>query len=391
VNGVETVTPDEGMPPQRRQLLEVAALVHRHLGMTIDATQLPSLAAAVGRIRPGLRADGFLRLLASWESREWAISRLVDEVTVKETYFFRNLSELEHIAWTPGLRLWNPGCATGEEPYTLAMLAAEALGGDAAGTSILATDVVTAALRSADQGLYGERSMRTVPVHIRDRYFQPHAADRYAVGTDARRPVRFARHNLVSDPIPPPGTGSFDVIVCRSVLIYFDAETARRTVAALRRALRPGGRLVLGAADRLAVPPTPRGITPIGRPGPHARAATAPLRHAARTPPPDSLDPEPHFAHGVAMQASGDIPGAVGSLRRAIYLAPDFARAAFALGGAHEAIGDTMAARRAYQQALWALRPDGPPQRLLGDREADDVAAACRTRVDRIDKERTRE
>ena len=118
----------------------------------------------MGRIRPGLRADGLLRLLASWESREWAISRLVEEVTVKETYFFRNLSELDRITWTPGLRLWNPGCATGEEPYTLAMLAAEALGSDAAGASILATDVVPAALRSADQGRYGERSMRTVPV-----------------------------------------------------------------------------------------------------------------------------------------------------------------------------------------------------------------------------------
>ncbi len=397
MTGAEMAGLDQQMPAQRRRLLEVAALVHRHVGMTIDETQLSSLAAAVGRIRPGLRADGLLRLLASWESREWAMSRLVDEVTVQETYFFRNVSELDPIAWTSGLRVWNPGCATGEEPYTLAMLAAEALGADAAGTSILATDVVPAALRNADVGRYGERSMRTVPMHLRNRYFRPLPTGRYEVGTDARRPVRFARHNLVTDPIPPPGAGNFDAIVCRSVLIYFDADAARRTVTALRRALRPGGRLVLGAADRLAIPPEPRASAPITARMTHPRAATAKaaaagaVSQAVETPPPDSLDPEPHFAHGVAMQASGDIPGAVGSLRRAIYLAPDFARAAFALGGAHEAIGDTIAARRAYQQALWALRPDGPPQLLLGNSEAYDVAAACRTRIDRIDKERARE
>ena len=378
---------------EREQLLALAKLVRRRIGVDIDDARLPLLAAAVARIRPRLRPEDLLRLVGDPQAGDWAFERLVDQVTVRETRFFRHPAELAGIDWAPGLRLWNPGCATGEESYTLAMMALDARAGVGATVSILATDVAAAALERAREFRYAERSLRGMPASSRERHLEA-VGTRFEVSEAARRMVRVARHNLVADPFPPVDAGRFDVIVCRNVLIYFDADTSRRVVAALRRALVPGGQLVLGAADRLSAPPA-HGETvpapPAPRPRPRVRPwSRSPRAVTAAAPVAGSLDPCAHFVHGLALKAAGDLAGSVVALRRAVYLAPDFARAAFELARDHEALGDTTAARRAYQQTLWALDSGPASERWPDDGEPADLRPACHRSLDRLDREERR-
>ena len=262
---------------------------------------------------------------------------------------------------------------------------------------------------------------------------------RYHVKDSLRSLVRFRHHNLVNDPSPPLGEVTFDVIFCRNVLIYFDPPTVERALRSLEAALRPGGRLILGAGDRLASlgrfggnlagqaerrrrrgPVKPALRRPLGldpepaeETGPSGAAAVT----AAGAEPPgprrraedrveDALlaadrgdldsaleiveallaeDPtmvDAYFVRGLVELDSGDLGAAIGSLRRSLYLDPTFGLAAFELGRAHDAGDDPLAARRAYAQALRTLDPEDERHRVILDQvDLADVAAACAARL----------
>ena len=216
-------------------LRQVAELVRRETGIVLKPAQESALTAALRRAVPGVDAAGFLWLASDAVEGRVAIDRLIDEVTVKETSFLRDQRQLETISWrallenaraagSETIRVWTAGCATGEEAYTLAMLASEAFAPGVPPVDILATDVSVTALAAAAEGRYRERRVRAVGADLRARYFESDG-DRLVVGERLRRLVRFQRHNLVSDPTPPLGEAPFDLIACRNVLIYFDGPT----------------------------------------------------------------------------------------------------------------------------------------------------------------------
>ncbi len=208
-----------------------------------------------------------------------AIATLVENVVVSETAFWRHPEQLALItrlaaAADAPLAIWSAGCATGEEPYSVAIALLEA-GRAACRDRILATDVSSRALAAAHEGTYGVRSLRKLPPALAERWF--HGATERRVRPEVRALVKFEHHNVVAD--PPPG-GPFDVVLCRNVLIYFDARTAAAVVARLALALRPGGALVLGPVE-LALASDPAGLewaedggaTFLRRPGPRAGPA----------------------------------------------------------------------------------------------------------------------
>ncbi|MHB8468896.1 MAG: CheR family methyltransferase [Gaiellaceae bacterium] len=221
-------------------LERIADLVHEESGIRLRPNQHASLRSAVTRL--GWNPEDVVGLAEDPACR----ARLVDEVLVKETSFLRDRAQLDAIPWSRTSRVWSVGCASGEEPYTLALLAAEA----GATADVLGTDLSATALAAARAGRYRPRAVRAVEPLLRERYFVQDR-DRLAVGERLRRSVRFVQHNVVRGPVPPAGETGFDLIVCRNVLIYFDGETAEQVVAALESALRAGGTLVLGAADVL--------------------------------------------------------------------------------------------------------------------------------------------
>ena len=146
------------------------------------------------------------------------------------------------------IRVWSAGCATGQEAYTLAMVFAELLGAETfrERVKIYATDADEDALAKARTAQYTEREMAGVPPHLLSRYFD-HTGDTYTFNKEARRQVIFGRHDLVQDaPI-----SRVDLLVCRNVLMYFNAETQTRILARFHFALNEGGLLLLGRAETL--------------------------------------------------------------------------------------------------------------------------------------------
>jgi two-component system, chemotaxis family, CheB/CheR fusion protein len=147
------------------------------------------------------------------------------------------------------IRVWSAGCASGEEPYSLAMLFAESLGTEefVRRVKIYATDVDDEALDHARHALYTDRQVEAVPEPLRNRYFDK-LGEKYAFKKIFRRNVIFGRNDLVDDaPI-----SKIDLLVCRNTLMYFDAKTQARILRRFHFALRHGGFLLLGKAETLA-------------------------------------------------------------------------------------------------------------------------------------------
>ena len=184
---------------------------------------------------------------------------LITELTIGETFFlrengqfafFRNsvLPELRSLSGQRRLRIWSAGCATGEEPYSIAIVLHEA--GWPGGASILGTDIATARLAVARRARYTAWSMRGVSEDTIARYFE-RRGKQFVLRQDLRRAVEFRILNLASQEYPSviSGIERMDVIFCRNVLIYFDHRTVAAIAERLLESLAPGGWLFLGASD----------------------------------------------------------------------------------------------------------------------------------------------
>lgn len=175
---------------------------------------------------------------------------LAAELTVGETYFFRNreqfeaLVELARGAGRP-LDIVSAGCASGEEPYSIAIALREA---QLAAPSIRAFDINPEALRRAMRARYSTWSLRETVDETRDPWF--HVAGKHVeLAAELRDAVQFERANLLEAATWP--AASCDIVFCRNVLMYFRPGVMARVVCAIRDALRPGGHLFLGHAETL--------------------------------------------------------------------------------------------------------------------------------------------
>lgn len=232
------------------------------------------LLAAALAARTGLDAKRTAPRLAEMAARgplasptDAAFQPLLESLLVHETYFFRHPRQLELLdklvlpqlerarqeAARPHLLLWSAGCATGEEAWTLALMAA------AMPFRLLASDLSHSALRVARDGRYAARagldSFRGLHQTSLGAVLLGHSA--WEAPAELRLRTLFVRHNLVS----PAPTARQDLIVCRNVLIYFDAAGVAAALGHLAAALRPGGILLLGPAD--AAPPSALGLRPV--------------------------------------------------------------------------------------------------------------------------------
>jgi chemotaxis methyl-accepting protein methylase len=181
---------------------------------------------------------------------------LLDALTINVTRFFRNpdtyavvrdrvVSELA--AHGGPVAVWSAGCATGEEPYTLAILFAER--GGHARVRIDATDLDPGALAVLERAEYPAPAVEDVPPDLLRRYFSP--GPPYTLVPAAVRLVRPQRHDLTKEPAPAP---PYHLIVCRNVVIYFDRATQEVLFQRFFDALRPGGWLLLGKVETLFGP-----------------------------------------------------------------------------------------------------------------------------------------
>ncbi len=186
---------------------------------------------------------------------EW--NTLVESVVVTESWFFRDRQMLVALVrwiqteWAPlnpgrTLRVLSLPCASGEEPYSIAMALLDA-GVAPEHFRIDAVDISSHALAQADRAIYGRRSFRGADLDFRDRHFRS-TSDGYELNPAIRTLVHF-KHGNVLDAACLGKPGTYDVIFCRNLLIYFDAGTQRNALASLGRVLKPAGILFTSPAE----------------------------------------------------------------------------------------------------------------------------------------------
>jgi chemotaxis protein methyltransferase CheR len=255
----------------------MSGFLRGRFGLEYGPQKRAELEKACRRVRDGRGGSEFCSYVASPAGRE-LLQRLVNELTVGETYFFRiqaHFDALKNVI-LPGivkrraeekrLRIWSAGCATGEEPYSVAMLILETVP-DAGAWEIdfLATDINTGFIAAAREGRYREWSFRKVDDYWRHKYFKA-VAGGWQISDEVRAMVRFVRANLCDDRdnVVAAGPAPFDLIVCRNVLIYFDDESIERVSRLFHRYLAPEGWYVGGHVEPLIFQD---GFEPITFPG----------------------------------------------------------------------------------------------------------------------------
>ena len=197
-----------------------------------------------------------------FESRDGEVQNFIEELTVNETYFFRDFPQLKGFAEQVlppyldrkringdyALKVWSAACSTGEEPYTLSIILQEMIEDfELWDLRIDATDIDRRVLRQARLGLYGERAMKDTPIPYRAKYFQK-TPNGWRVLPSVTRYVSFEQLNL-TDRRKVRRRKGYDFIFCRNVLIYLNDSSRKRVVSALYDALVPGGYIFLGHAE----------------------------------------------------------------------------------------------------------------------------------------------
>ena len=181
--------------------------------------------------------------------------RIVEALLNGESSFFRDSAMFDLLAQAIGEagfgrrrpRIWSAGCATGQEPLSLAMMFAERADAGATMPEIVATDVSDASLARARAGRFTQFEIqRGLPVRRMMRWFDGGDDGEWSASSELTRMVQYRRHNLVAD---APPAGLFDAVLCRNVLLYFGTPIKAIVFAKLAAALRPGGLLVLGAGE----------------------------------------------------------------------------------------------------------------------------------------------
>lgn len=223
-----------------------------------------------GRLSKRLRVLGISTLsayldLVNRDSSGAELTEFLNLITTNHSYFFRENDHFQFLARTVlpeiaqearvdfsrTVRVWSAGCATGEEPYSIAMTVADVLNEDLGrvDVGILATDISLAALSTAQEAVYPESKLRDMPRSYLQRFFIPDGSGTWSVGPEIRKLVLFKKLNLMTERFP--FKSSFDVIFCRNVMIYFDNDSRERLVRSLYSSTKPGGYLFIGHSESL--------------------------------------------------------------------------------------------------------------------------------------------
>lgn len=301
------------------------------------------------------------------------IDALVASATVPHTSFLRHPVQFERFrvalaALGRPARIWSAGCASGEEAYSIALVARE-LGVE---VELLATDVNDEALAVARRGTYPAAALRRAGLDA--------PGELWVAPEELRACLRFERASLTG-PSPALDRGRFDFVFCRNVLIYFDADASMDVLETLADHLAPRGALVIAPVDALRrLPPSLQRAEPLGwlERAPDEALVSAPIetpapRRRSTRPPPSALDPtEELLTRAARALGLGAFDDAERALHEVLAVAPSRADAWFLLGELLVQRGEPTQARTAFERAAQHAPPDAEGQTL---------AAAARRRA----------
>lgn len=232
---------------------------------SILSSRVEDRMAAVG-------SEGYGDYLVLLEASPEELDRLVEALTIKVSGFFRDPLVFEYLGEVvvpsllaartqtagAGLRIWSAGCSNGEEPYSVAILLHDLARRTrrTMDATIFATDVDERPLARGRKALYPRESLENVRLGLFQTSFT-REGDSFRVTPQIAESVRFSLHDLAGPGAGAPAEsvfGSFDLVLCRNVLIYFEADLQQRVLERLCRALAPGGYLLLGPSETVSGP-----------------------------------------------------------------------------------------------------------------------------------------
>jgi chemotaxis protein methyltransferase WspC len=243
----------------------VVALLRQTIGLNPHVIGVEAIARAVSHRMTRCGVPDVQTYLAWLQTSAPEVQALIEEVVVPETWFFRDQMPFTYLGryvmaeWLPTsqravLRVLSLACATGEEPYSIAMALLNT-GLAAQHMRIEAVDISQRALVWAQHAVYGDQAFREKDLAFRERYFEPHV-EGYRVHDRIRNLVTFLQGNLLDERLLA-GQAPYQAIFCRNTLIYFDAAARRRALQVLDRLLMPGGILFVGYAEMGLFPAIP--------------------------------------------------------------------------------------------------------------------------------------
>ena len=250
-------------PATPGQVERFRTLVANRVGLQFEDARVAWLADVLRR-RMGVNgqpAEAYLARLQA-EAPRSELGALAQELTVAETYFFRNIDQFhalrEHVLpqrWHERgphrcLRILSAGCASGEEAYSIAMTLRELPSDAAREASIRAVDLNPAVIDKARRARYTAWALRETSPALQQRWFRPDGPD-LVLDDTIRSAVTFEERNLAEDDAELWSPGAYDLVFCRNVLMYFTPQGAQAVAARIARALAPGGYLFLGHAETL--------------------------------------------------------------------------------------------------------------------------------------------
>jgi two-component system CheB/CheR fusion protein len=234
----------------------ICAILNSRLGRNFSLYKSNTLMRRVQRRMQILQSENVEAYVEQLRRRPDEPEQLFREFLIRVTQFFRDPSAFEALArkipdilsrdGDQDVRIWVPGCATGEEAYTLAILFKEAMSREekTRRIQIFATDIDDEALRIARTGYYPRSISADLPADLLERYFVEQD-DGYRVSKELREMCLFSTHDLVKD----PPFSRLSLISCRNLMIYFGAALQKRVVSIFHYGLRSGGALFLGSSE----------------------------------------------------------------------------------------------------------------------------------------------
>lgn len=252
------------------EFLLISKLIYNHFGINLTEKKKNLI---VGRLQKEMFARGFKNYKEYYnyiiqDPTGEELLNLVDRISTNHSFFFREQSHYEflisralpeimqnHREGDKGeVRIWSAGCASGEEPYTLAMVLDQYLSSNdndhlKTDLGILATDISTSSLEKAVEGIYPEERLEQIPAWYREKYFNRLTDGFWEIKPSVKANVLFRRLNLMRPNYP--FKKKFHIIFCRNVMIYFDRPTQQALVERFYRYTEPGGYLIIGHSESI--------------------------------------------------------------------------------------------------------------------------------------------
>jgi chemotaxis protein methyltransferase CheR len=238
-------------------------LIHERTGLFYEGSKNELL---MDKLSPLVLERGFQSFLEYYyllkydasARQEW--KRVMDALSVQETYFWREVDQIQALVQVivpqyfstyraQPLRIWSAACATGEEPLSIAMALNEEKWFDRAAIEIYASDASVAAIERARRGIYRERSFRSLPDDLREKYFSKEDSA-WQVTKELHNRIKWANVNLM-DENEVAGFVSASVTFCRNVFIYFSENAIRKTIRLFAERMAEPGYLFVAASESL--------------------------------------------------------------------------------------------------------------------------------------------